>query len=150
MLKAMRLSSEFRWRKGKDQWPRLGQFGIRRSGDAAEESQKDEQGGEVPWEPQEARQGRGVRAQPCWTLWTDHRTTENALTIRFSNMEVAGDLVRGSLLGTKGWLKWLKTERGERNWRMQKNFIAVGSGEKGWCLEGERKSIEGFHVCIFF
>ena len=29
------------------------------------------------------------------------RMTGSALTIRFSNMEVAGDLVRGSLLGTK-------------------------------------------------
>lgn len=71
-------------------------------GDAAVERQKDEQGGEVPWEPQEARKGRGVRAQPCWTLWTDQRTTGNALTIPFSNVEVAGDLARGSLLGTKG------------------------------------------------
>lgn len=71
-------------------------------GDAAEEREKDEQSGEVPREPQEARQGQGVRAKPCRTLWTDQRTTGNALTIRFSNMEVAGDLVRGSLLGTKG------------------------------------------------
>lgn len=29
------------------------------------------------------------------------RMTGNALTVWFSNMEVAGDLVRGSLLGTK-------------------------------------------------
>lgn len=69
---------------------------------AAEEREKEEQVEEVPWERQEVRQGGGGEgpALPDSVDGSD-RMTGSALTIRFSNMEVAGDLVRGSLLGTK-------------------------------------------------
>ena len=71
-------------------------------GCAAEEREKEDQVEEEPREPQEVRQGRAGEGPAL--LDSDHgsdRMTGNALTVWFSNMEFAGDLVRDSLLGTK-------------------------------------------------